>query len=276
MLINDLEGGDGEASSGYIATPANADYRVWEYIFEDLPVEDQDGNEYEYTIRDLSAAGSDRATPSGTASASDASGKAGDAKRRLATGSSARKQDGAVFLTDLEGTEVLDTDPAEFPAEGARVVYVPYTDIEGTYAFLPGSSHEADPEQVTLDVNCGREADEEFLGAAEAELDPERGVWSLNHVLRYNPLTCAEIDYRVEAVSGYEDFSVRYENRGSYAGAEDYAHAGGTIYHESIAQEQPVTYSVTGAVSWNDRDDLWGLRPDPQISCGSTMKTETT
>ena len=68
-------------------------------------------------------------------------------------------------------------------------------------------------------------------------------------------------EYCIEAVSGYEDYQVR-ENRGDYTEEKDYAIAGGTNYHEPAIPEQPVTYSVTGVISWNDQDDLWGLRPD--------------
>lgn len=246
MLINDLEGAGDAWGNGSHATSSNADYKAWEYIFENLPAEDADGNEYEYTIRDASC---DPASPSNKASHSN-----------LASSSRPQKRDEALFLTDLAGTEVLDVDAVEYPAAGARLVYVPYTDIEGTYSFVAGGAAEADPEMVTLEVSCNREADEEFLDdGAEAELDTERGTWSLNHVLQYNPLTCTEIDYRVEAISGYEDYTIRYENRGRYAGAVDYAYEGGTIYHEMT---DPGTYRAQGSIIWEDRDNLWELRPD--------------
>ena len=255
-LINDLEDGIGRAG---LASASDAEYDVWEYRFEELPFEDADGNEYEYTIRDAARGA---ATPSNMASGSD-----------LATDSRAIRRRDVLYWTDMEGTEILGVNGVEFPAAGTRLVYVPYTDVEGAYIFAGTEDH--DPERVTLEAGCMREADEDILescgdntsgagldGRPEVLLDVKKGRWSVERVPQYNPLTCTAVEYRIEAVSGYEDYQVRYENRGDYAGEKDYVFAGGTIYHEPAIPEQPVTYSVTGVISWNDQDDLWGLRPD--------------
>lgn len=268
-LINDLgdepiNGGDGLSS----ATGSDAaDYDVWEYRFENLPFEDEEGNEYEYTIRDIAYG---PATPSNAKASKTASAS------NLASSSHAvrGKNGDALFWTNMEGTEVLETGDVEFPAAGARLVYVPYTDVEGIYVYREDSGAEtgietgaeADAESaelVTLELECVSEQDEAFLSNdAEAELDTARGIWRAEHLLMYNPLTCAAIDYRVAAVTGREDYRIRYENRGRYAGYGDYAYDGGTIHHERIAPEEAGTYSVKGIITWEDRDNIWNLRPE--------------
>ena len=281
-LINDLDGGIDRAGT---ASASDLEYDVWEYRFEELPFEDADGNEYEYTIRDAARG---TATSSNMASGSN-----------LATDSRTVREQDALYWTDMEGTEILGVNCVEFPAAGTRLVYVPYTDVEGAYAFA--GAEDRDPEQVTLEAGCVLEADEDFLescgdntlgagrdGEPEVLLDVDDGSWSVERVPQYNPLTCAAVEYRIKAVSGYEDYQIRYENRGNYAGEKDYACAGGTIYHEPAIPEPLVTYSVTGVVAWNDQNDLWGLRPDSadflrvydesgeDVTAQTTIRTEGT
>lgn len=264
-LINDLSGEPINSGDGLSAATGSdaADYDVWEYRFENLPFEDEEGNEYEYTIRDIAYG---PATPSNAKASKTASAS------NLASSSHAvRGKNGDVlFWTNMEGTEVLETGDVEFPAAGARLVYVPYTDVEGIYVHHTDSGEEKDAEAdaesaelVTLELECVSEQDEAFLSNdAEVELDTARGIWRAEHLLLYNPLTCAAIDYRVAAVTGREDYQVRYENRGRYAGYGDYAYDGGTIHHERIAPEEAGTYSVKGIITWEDRDNIWNLRPE--------------
>lgn len=261
-LINDLDGTD----EGGKATGSDAEgYDVWEYRFEGLPFEDKDGNEYEYTIRDAAYS---PASPSNAASSSN-----------LASSSHAAKNADALFWTNMEGTRVLQSGDVEFPAAGARLVYVPYMDLEGTYVYEEGNTDAAGAagngtagkeamagaENVTLELGCAREEDEEFLsGCGDVELDTVHGTWRVGHVLAYNPLTCLPISAYVDAAPGGEDCRISYENRGRYVGREDHAFDGGIIRHGKIEGIKG-TYRVEGTILWEDRDDLWGLRPEGAV-----------
>lgn len=264
-LTDDRKDKPGTAT-GSDETVAAGRYKVWEYRFENLPFEDKDGNEYEYTIRDLAYAS---ATPSdagqsGTASGSNLASGSNSAGSSHAARSS---REDALFWTNMEGTQILGMGDMEFPAAGARLVYVPYTDVKGVYAFSDdaaagGVEGAGAAAAVTLELGCVSEQDESFLtDDVEAELDMEKGIWYAEHLLQYNPLTCAAIDYRVKAVSGNEAYQIRYENRGRYAGQIRYGCDGGTIFCEKIVKEA-VTYSVNGIITWNDWDNIRGKRPE--------------
>ncbi len=231
----------------------DSDYQgfpVWNYEFTDLPISDEDGNVYQYSIRDT-----DWYDGSGTS------------------------------LYYLSGQDITTAGQSNAPG-GTDLIYVSRKDVTGAYRIEKTEDAE-NPDEGAVELSCSTTGGEENTfgnltgGVSLSESD---GTWQISDCLQYNPQTGEEIEYRVQVDQNADDYLAYYENVEPHEGDEEYLYEGGTLVNvcESSAGilmmeilsnpdgPQPGDFQASGETSyvvnvkWNDNNEgMYDVNTNP-------------
>ncbi|GEM_PF-5844683 len=213
-LINDLDSEDHEME----------DISTWNYMSEEVPLYDTEGNSYTFGIF--------------------------DERYPVATASQ------LLYYTDSD--HVLIGDDGEWAPHARNLVYVGTTTISGYFDVSNG--RRINTEELQLNLSTENDEDMAFADLAEIRIDSANNRWYVLGALTHNPQTAEPIIWRLQATGDEHGFL--YENTGRYEAETEYLYDGGTIIPASFEYQAAGVIRWNDGSNWHGKrpDDLSAFR----------------